>query len=1298
MNTTMDLTLADIMTREVKHVLPDCILGDAALLMSQERISSLLIMSDNQPLGIITERDLLRLLSQHANIQTPVSGVMSSPVLTVPHDLDFLAAYAMAIDHHVRHLVVIDETESVIGIVSETDFRHHLGADLLRKFDDLYAVMDKNFPCLSPDATLDKALDMMLQDRASYVLVVENDRAVGILTERDLAGFLASNGETAQLLMRDVMHAPVLSVAKNMPVFEMASMMQRQNFRHLLVVDDDKKVLGMLTLHKLMEGITSNMMAEERWRHQKTLQNSKQRTESILRSIVQMIPDLIWLKDVDGVYLSCNRTFERFFGASEADIVGKTDYCFLDKRLADSFAEHDCEVMKAGESRVREKWLTFAYDGHRAYVETIKSPMLDEHGQLIGVLGIARDITERHTAKNKIQHLSQLYAALSQCNQDIVRTTSGAELFPQVCLDAVKYGGYKMAWVGWLDSETQQIKPIAFYGEGVEYLHDLYVSADASVAAGRGPTGTAVRENQPFWCQDFLQDPATEPWHVSAATFGWRASASLPLHRNGEVVGAFSLYADQINAFDGSSRNLLLEMSMDISFALDNFEREVVRTRLELQSKSEMEVLELLAKGESLPSLLRFLASSYETMYPGLLCSILLLSPDGLHLKHGAAPSLPVAYCKAIDGAAIGEYAGSCGTAAYTRETVFVSDIATDPRWRDYKDLALENGLAACWSIPVFSTQQQVLGTFALYYSTPRSPQADEIVSLIRGAHLASLAIERAQNEIKLRKLSQAVEQSPNSIVIADLDANIEYANAAFVMSSGYSLAEVTGKNVLHTSKMSPVDYDDMWAHLNVGETWRGEFSSRHKEGTTYIESVMMSPMCLSEGKVTNYLSIREDVTEKKQAEARISQLAHFDALTGLPNQTLLKSRVAYSMNLAQRSETQLAVLFLDVDHFKNINDTLGHRTGDELLIQLATRLKALVREEDTLSRMGGDEFVLVLPGTDGDGAAHVAAKLLETVAQVCHIAQYELVVTPSIGIAIYPSDGDDFDLLYQRADVAMYRAKQDGRNCFRFFTNEMQARSVRRLQLESGLRQALAREQFQLHYQPQISMQDGRVVGAEALLRWTHPEFGQVSPAEFIPIAEETGLILSIGEWVLRAAVQQAKKWMVSGQAAITIAVNLSAVQFRHVQLPELVVHILDEAGLPPQYIELELTESAAMDAPLEAIAVMDNLHARGIRMSIDDFGTGYSSLSYLRKFKVGKLKIDQSFVRDITEDPESRAIVSAIITLASSMGFQTIAEGVETAGQLSFLRLQGCNEVQGYYFSKPLAVIEFESFMRRS
>ena len=442
-------------------------------------------------------------------------------------------------------------------------------------------------------------------------------------------------------------------------------------------------------------------------------------------------------------------------------------------------------------------------------------------------------------------------------------------------------------------------------------------------------------------------------------------------------------------------------------------------------------------------------------------------------------------------------------------------------------------------------------------------------------------------------------------------------------------------------------------------------------------------------------MALEAKAVEQVEAQAHIQRLAHFDSLTRLPNRALLHDRGRLALAAAQRNCHSVALMFLDLDHFKNVNDSLGHPVGDQVLVKLAARLKAAVRLQDTVSRLGGDEFVLLLPNTDAQGAARVAGKLLQAALTPFQIGQHELTVTPSVGIAIYPQDGTDIDTLSKCADAAMYRAKGDGRNSYRFFTPEIQANSDRALLLGNALRRALERNQLALHYQPQISIENGKTVGAEALLRWEHPELGFVSPAEFIPIAESSGLILPIGEWVIRTAVEQLAAWMKRGMPPMIMAVNLSSVQFRHADLPQLVSSILAEAQVDPGLLELELTEGVAMTNPQAAIAVMDDLHGRGVRMSIDDFGTGYSSLSYLKRFQVYKLKIDQSFVRDITEDSDDKAIVGAIISMASSLGLKTIAEGVETEGQLAFLRSRGCTEAQGYYFSRPLSAASFENHL---
>ncbi len=431
------------------------------------------------------------------------------------------------------------------------------------------------------------------------------------------------------------------------------------------------------------------------------------------------------------------------------------------------------------------------------------------------------------------------------------------------------------------------------------------------------------------------------------------------------------------------------------------------------------------------------------------------------------------------------------------------------------------------------------------------------------------------------------------------------------------------------------------------------------------------------------------------EAEKHITQLAHFDALTGLPNRLLLSDRCQVALKAAHRGQTSVALMFLDLDHFKTINDSLGHRVGDAVLVELGARLRAAVREKDTISRLGGDEFIILMPDTNAAGAARVAEKLLVLAQAPMLLDQHELTITPSIGIAMYPKDGADLDSLARCADAAMYRAKADGRNNYHFYSNEIQGISDRRLALSNALRRALERNQLSLRYQPQISVATGDIVGVEALLRWHHPELGHVSPAEFIPVAENNGLILPIGAWVIRTAIQQLADWIRRGMAPMMMAVNLSAVQFRHAELPELVSMALRDASLPANLFELELTEGAAMTNPVAAIAVMDDLVRRGIRLSIDDFGTGYSSLSYLKRFQVYKLKIDQTFVRDITEDPDDKAIVGAIISMATSLGIETIAEGVETEGQLAFLRDRGCTEVQGYLFSKPMTADAFEAYI---
>ncbi|HEU4846058.1 MAG TPA: EAL domain-containing protein [Burkholderiaceae bacterium] len=555
------------------------------------------------------------------------------------------------------------------------------------------------------------------------------------------------------------------------------------------------------------------------------------------------------------------------------------------------------------------------------------------------------------------------------------------------------------------------------------------------------------------------------------------------------------------------------------------------------------------------------------------------------------------------------------------------------------------------------------------------------------------------RRDVDRNLLTSVISGTSDAIYVKDLHGRYLMANGAAAAFLGRPQADVVGHDDLAMlpaeSALALLQQDrDIIAS---GRTQTLEEYVVNLEGERTLFQSTKGPVHDPSGAVVGLFGVSRDITKSKLAEERIQYLAHYDVLTGLPNRVQLDERIQHAIAHAASGGQQLALLFLDLDHFKDINDSLGHSVGDALLVALARRLRAIMRADDMVARLGGDEFVFLLHGVDVAGLTQTAQRILDVVEEPFSIEQHELAVSGSLGIALYPDDSGDLEGLVKCADAAMYRAKQNGRNRYCFFTAEIEAMTVRRMQVVSALRHALEQHQLTIHYQPQCSARDGHLIGAEALLRWHHPVLGQVSPEEFIPAAEDSGLIVAIGEWVLRRAVRQMKAWLDEGMAPFVMAVNLSTVQFRHPNLPAMVAAILAEEQLPAQFLELELTESGAMHDPPAAIAVMDQLHERGVRMAIDDFGIAYSSLSYLKKFKVYKLKIDQSFVRDISADPEDRAIVTAIIAMARGLGLRTIAEGVETAAQLDFLREHGCEEIQGYYFSKPLTAEQFGHFARQ-
>jgi len=556
---------------------------------------------------------------------------------------------------------------------------------------------------------------------------------------------------------------------------------------------------------------------------------------------------------------------------------------------------------------------------------------------------------------------------------------------------------------------------------------------------------------------------------------------------------------------------------------------------------------------------------------------------------------------------------------------------------------------------------------------------------------------ERKQAKDSLRKLSRAVEQSPASVVITDTGGHIEYANPKFLEITGYSLDEVIGRkpNILKSGHTPKADHDDLWQTISSGREWRGEFLNVRKDGRRYWEYASISPIKAADGTITHYIAVKEDISVRKEYEERLFHQANFDPLTGLPNRVLVLDRLNQGLSRARRENDSLAVVFVDLDNFKNVNDTLGHAEGDVLSKQAAQRLTDCVRETDTVSRTGGDEFVIVLPAMhQPSDVEFVARKITEAFAKPFAIGSYDFHVTPSMGIAIYPGDGDDPSILLRNADAAMHLSKRKGRNAFQFFTPEINQHIVERMDLESRLRHALARDDLYLVYQPIIDSRTGGLVSVEALLRWNDEELGAVAPDRFISVAEETGLIVPIGEWVMRTACLQARQWRDEGVDLHRMQVNTSGRQVQGPEFVDIVRGALDDSGLPPGVLDLEITESTLMADVPAAAKTLEELRGLGVKLSIDDFGTGYSSLSQFRAFAVDTLKVDSSFLRDITADLDRTAIAEAIVVMGHSLGLTVTAEGVETEVQFEMLGAWGCDSVQGYLFSMPLVADDLKAF----
>lgn len=716
--------------------------------------------------------------------------------------------------------------------------------------------------------------------------------------------------------------------------------------------------------------------------------------------------------------------------------------------------------------------------------------------------------------------------------------------------------------------------------------------------------------------------------------------------------------------------------------------------------ESQRDILGMIASDQHLDEILTAICEMQNAQSPDTFCSILLTDAEGKHLLSGAAPGLPAKYSEAIHGMAIGPREGTCGTAAFRREMVVTEDIAQDPKWERFRSLALGHNLHSCWSVPLLSHEGSVLGTFALYQNRTHTPDELQIQQLACAAQLAVIAIRHERDGQRLEESEQRFRSlftyNPNPVFALDLLGNIQSVNPAGLKLKPQTATQFIGH---HFSRLVPEEdlmrVSQHFSAARAGAPQRFEARLRDENEKLLTMDISNLPIMVN-GEIVGVFGIARDISDQKHFERQLSFNASHDQLTGLLNRVSLEDQLILDCHLSRLQKRRLAVMCIDLDGFKSINDSIGHYFGDQVLIEVARRMAEQVRPADTIVRMGGDEFIVLLPDLLRDeDVVPVVERLMASIARPYCIQGIDLHVSASVGITMSDGHLEQPMQLIQQADMAMYKAKQQGRNNFQWYTSDLNQRVCEHARLRNDLQKAIETRSLQLHYQPQIDARTGRVVGIEALLRWEHPEKGFIPPAVFVPVAEDSGQIIPLSLWVLDTACAQLRQLDDQGITGISMAVNISPMHFQRGHFVQYVQATLEKHGLRGEQLELEITESLLLNNAEQAIETLHRLKALGVRIALDDFGTGFSSLSYLKRLPIDKIKIDRSFIREIVTDHHDAAITQGIISMAHHLSLIVVAEGVETASQMEFLKGSRCDIFQGYHFARPMPFATLEAFL---
>ena len=1041
-------------------------------------------------------------------------------------------------------------------------------------------------------------------------------------------------------------------------------------------------------------GRTTHFVAVQRdITERKHVQQALHESEERFKTVARVTSDTIWDWDLVTDRIWWSEGMQATFGHVPSELPADSSAWTRHLHPAD----HDrvlksiLQTIDSGAGNWSAEYRFQRKDGSHAYVLDRGSVIRDGNGHAIRMVGGMTDLTSRNEAELELARLNRALRVRSACNAAVIHATDEKALLNEICRIAVNVGGYRMAWIGYAqDDNEQSVRPVAHAGKGEGYLQGIQLSHSADRAVGRGPVGRALRSNQVVVVDDLQRDPGFQPWLDAALSQGYRSLVVLPLHDGQRTYGIFALFSSQVHPVGTDEVHLLQELTNDLAFAIA-----MLRSRAE-QDRIQAAVLKI-AAGVSANSGNAFFEELVGNMTAALGADagfIARILPG-----EQASARTEVAY---VDGRLIPNFTYPLtGTPCqHLGDTVsYVIPSRASELFPCTADLSARRAQAYVGH-RLENSAGQPIGQLFVLFSHPLQDTAFITSTLQIFATRVASELERQAADAHIRQQASLLDKAQDAIIVRDLDHVVRYWNKGAERLYGWSRDEAIGHSIETLLYSDPAVFrETTHTMLKQGE-WSGEIAQQRKDGSVLTVEAHWTLLRDDQQVPEAILAINTDSTERKAAEREIQQLAFYDHLTGLPNRQLLRDRLQHALAVEARRPLVGALLFIDVDNFKTLNDTLGHALGDLFLQQLTRRLQDCLRQGDTLARLGGDEFVIVLENlaaTPHEAAALatvVGNKILSSFNSPFQLGEYVHHCTSSIGITLFNDHPATQDELLQRADLAMYQAKAQGRNTLRFFDPAMQAVVAARAELEAELRRALQTQAFELHYQAQVDSQ-GRLCGAEALLRWHHPERGWIAPTAFIPLAEETGLILPIGLWVLETACMQLMAWAaLPDLASLSVAVNVSARQFRQPDFVSQVLDVIGRTGADPRRLKLELTESLLVDSMEETIVKMSALKERGIGFALDDFGTGYSSLAYLKRLPLDEIKIDQSFVRDVLSDPNDASIAHSILALGQSLNLAVVAEGVETEAQHAFLARHGCQSYQGYLFNKPQPPAIFEAW----